>query len=799
MITGIRLENWKSHSKTEISLGDGTNVLVGPMGAGKSSVLDAITYALFGTLPAVKSRRIKLDDLIVNRPKPENRAEVEVSFKTFDGEEFVVKRVIERGRGTVITELRRGSGELIESGGSDRVTENVRGLLKIDYDLYERAIYSEQNRLDYFLTIPKGKRMDSIDELLGINKLENVRKGIGTIANRILARKEDLENRARELKQDESLTKLLELEHEIHGIERRASENQLKLRELEAELDLVENRYRELRRIEREISALNAQYVELSATATGIEDQIKGCIEGLGDQAELHLDELRQLTGTLEKTYGEKESLAQGLSSQLMTARMQLHSLKEKKGRLAEDIAGLEREIELRRGLKEELNRAKPEELEAEVERAEGEHRELLNRQAAADARIRDLLKAAEELSRAQASCPVCESPLDDAKKSELLSKRRDEVELLKKSLHEIGERAGRVKKELDEKRGLLQKTLLLRREVEELPAKEDEYHKRRSELRELEREIPILQARASELELEVTRIEEEAEKSKLGYLEMKRKLELRETLDGLRSKLGEVETQKADVKRRLDDFRAAYDESEFKKLEKRKGELSTDYGRLEEQIRGDRVLAEAKRKTVEEIRGKLDTIKRFEVEAKHLRNVFHALGTIQTAITKTQTVLRQQFLESVNAVMGDIWDSIYPYRDFVGIRLAVEDTKGGDYVLQLRDHAGNWIPVEGIASGGERTDAVLALRIAFAMALAPNLKWIVFDEPTHNLDVQGIEELAKIMRERLPDIVRQILLITHEEKLESAVSGYLYRFYRNKAIDEPTRVEQVTVPGPYD
>jgi DNA repair exonuclease SbcCD ATPase subunit len=134
-----------------------------------------------------------------------------------------------------------------------------------------------------------------------------------------------------------------------------------------------------------------------------------------------------------------------------------------------------------------------------------------------------------------------------------------------------------------------------------------------------------------------------------------------------------------------------------------------------------------------------------------------------------------------------------------VGIRLTVDGTKGGDYTLQLRDHVGNWIPVEGIASGGERTDACLALRIAFAMVLAPNLKWIVFDEPTHNLDSQGIEELAKVMRERLPEIVRQILLITHEERLEGAVSGYLYRFYRNKAVNEPTRVEQVTVPELYD
>jgi DNA repair exonuclease SbcCD ATPase subunit len=70
-----------------------------------------------------------------------------------------------------------------------------------------------------------------------------------------------------------------------------------------------------------------------------------------------------------------------------------------------------------------------------------------------------------------------------------------------------------------------------------------------------------------------------------------------------------------------------------------------------------------------------------------------------------------------------------------------------------------------------------------------------VLDEPTHNLDSEGIQELAVALRERIPEVVKQVLLITHEERLEAAVSGYLYRFIRNKELDEPTNVEQVTAP----
>ena len=57
---------------------------------------------------------------------------------------------------------------------------------------------------------------------------------------------------------------------------------------------------------------------------------------------------------------------------------------------------------------------------------------------------------------------------------------------------------------------------------------------------------------------------------------------------------------------------------------------------------------------------------------------------------------------------MGIIWNELYPYGDFSGVRLTIDK----DYVLQLKGSDG-WISVEGVASGGERSLACLALRIA--------------------------------------------------------------------------------------
>ncbi len=48
MITSIELGDFLSHTETKLEFGNGVTVFVGQNGAGKSSIIDAITFALFG-------------------------------------------------------------------------------------------------------------------------------------------------------------------------------------------------------------------------------------------------------------------------------------------------------------------------------------------------------------------------------------------------------------------------------------------------------------------------------------------------------------------------------------------------------------------------------------------------------------------------------------------------------------------------------------------------------------------------------------------------------------------------------
>jgi exonuclease SbcC len=48
MITSIELGDFLSHSETKLDFENGVTVFVGHNGAGKSSIIDGITFALFG-------------------------------------------------------------------------------------------------------------------------------------------------------------------------------------------------------------------------------------------------------------------------------------------------------------------------------------------------------------------------------------------------------------------------------------------------------------------------------------------------------------------------------------------------------------------------------------------------------------------------------------------------------------------------------------------------------------------------------------------------------------------------------
>lgn len=791
MITYVKLRNWKSHSNTEVRFGDGTNVLVGIMGSGKTAVLDAISYALFGTLPFVRAHVIKLEDMITSRPKQMDSAEVEVGFVAPDGSEYIVKRVIERGSGTTLSELRKGNGELIESPSSTRVTEAIVEILGMDSDLFERAVYSEQNRLDYFLALPRGRRMDSIDELLGINKLEHARKNIGTLVNNVRNRIEDKKAEREQLEQDAALATLPALEQDLVNLERERQSIRAKFEQVQPKLNDVKSQMDRMREVELSVTQLEKSLRGLSATVDELKRRLEQTRERLGDAASVDPSDIQKHVVSLQSEYEKARSGADEFNALCRKHSSLVGELNTKIEMIRSRVAEVGKAVERKRAARAELEATRPEDIAKLVEKLQSDVKETSGELTACRTRLQDLEQSSTELAAAGSVCPVCDSPLAEDKKQELLGQRQEQRATLNERAVELENNLRKAEAELEEKLLVQRRLELLAKEAEDLPSLENEVSTLSQEAHTYEGELVKAQVDLEKVNSDFSRIRREVDRASEQLVAAKQTLQLRLDLEQTEKELKQKQAESLRVQQELWKVKRGYDEVKAKALASEFVELNRMQERLRTEFTGKEQLIAVKEELIKSVRERKEALARSAVEIKHLQDAVQSLQVIHNALAQTQTTMRRDFVEAVNGAMNELWRELYPYGDFTGIRLAVED----DYVLQLRDRFGNWVAVEGLTSGGERTCACLTLRIAFAIVLAPALSWLVLDEPTHNLDAEGIQELAVALRERIPDIVKQVILITHEERLEAAVSGYLYRFTRNKDVDEPTKVEQVAAP----
>lgn len=129
-INRVHLENYRIHESLDIEFSKGINLLLGDNGKGKSSILEAIGYALFDS------------DLRTNNQREaikygKKSAKIEIEFVGIDDEEY---RVVRKIPGT--TQLFKGD-EMIE-GKNEKIRElcGIKGDMK---GIYDNVIVAKQN------------------------------------------------------------------------------------------------------------------------------------------------------------------------------------------------------------------------------------------------------------------------------------------------------------------------------------------------------------------------------------------------------------------------------------------------------------------------------------------------------------------------------------------------------------------------------------------------------------------------------------------------------------------------------
>ena len=246
----VQLENIRSHVKSTVPFTRGFNCLVGGLGCGKSSVMYAVDFALFGD-----SIGRSFEYLL--REGAES-GKVTVQF-THNGSTYKLTRGLKRKGKSInqdFEELKLYEDEkLVASMKTDAIAEQFKAITGLDKDLYREIVWFRQEHLKELLDAAPRDRQRRLDELFGLSDYE-------TAWSNIAQYQRDYDTEKRFYEKDPDVNGLEKLSNEYN----RASEEFTLL-----EMDL-ENSTQKLTVAKRALDEANSKLKQLEEKKLAVEE-----------------------------------------------------------------------------------------------------------------------------------------------------------------------------------------------------------------------------------------------------------------------------------------------------------------------------------------------------------------------------------------------------------------------------------------------------------------------------------------------------------------------------------------------
>ncbi len=214
----IKLENIRSYVSEQISFPDGKVLLWGNIGSGKSSILYAIDFVLFG----LQRSELAGASLLRNGA---DEGSVELTFSLND-KEYILKRVLKRTKTGVVQD----AGFIIRDGVKQDKTaielkQIVLELLHYPKDLltknkiliYRYTVYTPQEEMKTILLGSKEERLDTLRKVFGVDKYKRVKENSRIIISELKDRKKTSEGATADLQ--EKILEKIKKEQEIAATE----------------------------------------------------------------------------------------------------------------------------------------------------------------------------------------------------------------------------------------------------------------------------------------------------------------------------------------------------------------------------------------------------------------------------------------------------------------------------------------------------------------------------------------------------------------------------------------------------
>ena len=225
------LQNFLSYRQAKLDFsGLHTACICGANGAGKSSLLEAITWAVWG-----KTRTVTDDDII---HLGEKNTRIDFEF-IYNNEYYRIIRTRQRkGNSTLDFQIiSNNSYKSLSGKGLKETQDHIVKCLKIDYDTFINSSYLRQGRADEFMLRKPAERKKILADLLKLDQYEKLAEESKDLAKQYKIRSEeisrnieDLENKLEE--KEATKLELNNVEKELEYFESLEKEKNQKLQEI---------------------------------------------------------------------------------------------------------------------------------------------------------------------------------------------------------------------------------------------------------------------------------------------------------------------------------------------------------------------------------------------------------------------------------------------------------------------------------------------------------------------------------------------------------------------------------------
>jgi len=776
IIREIRLKNIRSHSDTVVGLIEGINLIHGDIGAGKSSVLYAVEFALFGTGSRFGKNDIKLLRAGERSGFVEVRLEVE-------GKDYVFHREIKGGYdkgGWVIedglksslsaVELRRKALEVLKL----REPKSSRSRSYI----YEYAIFTPQEEMKKILEDRPEDRMKLLRKAFGLTDYANARDNAGIITKAF-------ESESKGLKQqiDEMQPRREELSGAVKELDRMREEE----KKVSAELDVTKRKDEEMRKRIVEWESRERELQDTRMKLQGVRSEIGHLRSDIGrlEKDLVRVRDLRERLAALEKDHARYEELDHVINEE-RSKKAERDRYESRAKDLESSIKALEEEIEEhRKGISREKEideRIETLKREADLSAIEERWRknteektsvakdlELLERN------LKDLDKEEKgyrELS-GQKVCPKCGQELTEEHVRSLISKigeergditrRRAELLARKSDLEREGKVIEEERRRIDGLNGELQSAIAEKGRIGlHKKALLDKEEKRRV----LEEELSAVCAKRDSITVtDIATLDAERKSLKSRYDEyirakgeIEREKELKEEQD---SKRGRIEALIAEEKA-LDEKAKALEpvSEELRTMRSERETVVRELSGLGERLKGVRELVNRQEEEIRRLREEIRNLEAKEQRKKRLDDAARWLTDFAEKVEMIEknvvNFLNQEFQSKFQELFSLLID---------GGEITVEVDEGFTPVIKEN---GMDINLSSL-SGGERTSVAMAYRLALNRTVQRESSGmeestIILDEPTDGFSTEQIEQFGELLR-----VIgcRQVILVSHERELE--------------------------------